>query len=1088
MAWYKEGGWFHRSKDHIVVRSTGRAIHHTSKAVHWLLALGTGLLVVASCLLAGAAWRLAQGPIDLGGWSDRLRSALIDDDAPIRVSFDGVFLAWEGFSKGVDYPLDLRLSGVTITDSAGRRLIAAPGAHLTFSLAGLLLGRVVPRAIEVDHAQIAVTREAGGTIDLGGDLASVGATDSGNIDLRQIQEQLSRPASGDHGRTRGLFDQLRRTHFRGTEVTLRDQESGLVIRTQDMDLDLVRARSGRIRGMLRAPLSIGNQQASLAAQADWAAGSKAMLDMKLTALRPAGVGAIPPALAFLAGIDAPVALATTIGFDPDFKPNQMRADIQVGQGQILVGQGSVPVRSAAIALSGRPGEITISRGRFDVAHTPEGSPELVDIGGTVTHSADRVSASLTLGLSQIDVADLPRLWPPGIARGSRPWVIENVTAGMATRGTASFVIEADDALHDVVLTNATGDLDGSNGTFTWIDNVPAVEQTDFHLHLVDPDTLDIRVSSAHQRIRNGAPDLLIRDGQMHITGLALHDQTAVIRTRVEGPVASALSLLKEPRLHLLSTHPIALKTGGGDAAATLDFQFPLENKLQIDDVRIHADAHLTKVRLLDVVAGQGLDDGVFDVAADKDGLSLKGQGTVAAVPIAVDGTMDFNPGPPDQVVQKIAMTGQPDSAQLDAAGLHVADFLGGPVPLTVVMVERRNGNGSVAINGDLTLATLALNPLAWNKPSGNVANASATLLMSHDRLTKIDRISVRGDGLLLTGSADLPDGHIRTLVLDSISLGRTKGHGTVHLGANEPIAVVLQGDQIDLSSKLTEKMSVPDKLGTTDVTTPDWTLDARFDRAILANGERAGDLLVKAAGGGQTIRLLDAVGTTQSSAGFSIKIEPHASKRRLLVDAKDAGSFLRSLDAIRGMQSGHLTIDGTFDSPYGLHPLSGTATIDNVVVKNSPVLGKLLQAITLYGLVDVLRGPGMTFSHIVVPFHYDGADLRVDEAHAYNSSLGLTGNGRIGLSSGQLSLTGTIVPAYFFNSMLGNLPLVGKLFSPEKGGGVFAARFGVDGQTDDPSISINPVSALTPGFLREIFGIFDRAPTGKGGVPTAGSR
>ena len=128
----------------------------------------------------------------------------------------------------------------------------------------------------------------------------------------------------------------------------------------------------------------------------------------------------------------------------------------------------------------------------------------------------------------------------------------------------------------------------------------------------------------------------------------------------------------------------------------------------------------------------------------------------------------------------------------------------------------------------------------------------------------------------------------------------------------------------------------------------------------------------------------------------------------------------------------------------------------------------------------------MMFSHIVAPFQYDGAGLNVDEAHAYNSSLGLTANGRINLSSGQVSLVGTIIPAYFFNSMLGQLPLVGKLFSPEKGGGVFAARFSVDGMIDDPSISLNPVSALTPGFLREIFSVFDRSPPGKDAVPSEG--
>jgi hypothetical protein len=69
-------------------------------------------------------------------------------------------------------------------------------------------------------------------------------------------------------------------------------------------------------------------------------------------------------------------------------------------------------------------------------------------------------------------------------------------------------------------------------------------------------------------------------------------------------------------------------------------------------------------------------------------------------------------------------------------------------------------------------------------------------------------------------------------------------------------------------------------------------------------------------------------------------------------------------------------------------------------------------------------------------------------------------------------MQGTIVPAYFFNSLLGNIPLVGKLFSPERGGGVFAASYAVRGRLDDPDVSVNPLAALTPGFLRGLFGLF----------------
>ena len=68
---------------------------------------------------------------------------------------------------------------------------------------------------------------------------------------------------------------------------------------------------------------------------------------------------------------------------------------------------------------------------------------------------------------------------------------------------------------------------------------------------------------------------------------------------------------------------------------------------------------------------------------------------------------------------------------------------------------------------------------------------------------------------------------------------------------------------------------------------------------------------------------------------------------------------------------------------------------------------------------------------------------------------------------------GTSVPAYVLNAALGQLPLVGRLFSPERGGGVLSVAYKVRGKADDPAVSVNPLSALTPGFLRGLFKIFD---------------
>jgi len=142
-------------------------------------------------------------------------------------------------------------------------------------------------------------------------------------------------------------------------------------------------------------------------------------------------------------------------------------------------------------------------------------------------------------------------------------------------------------------------------------------------------------------------------------------------------------------------------------------------------------------------------------------------------------------------------------------------------------------------------------------------------------------------------------------------------------------------------------------------------------------------------------------------------------------------------------------------------------------VKDAPALGRVLQAMTLYGLAEVMTGPGLAFSKLVAPFRLAGDTLSLTDVRAFSPSLGLTLAGNIDLATRTANLSGTIVPAYFFNSLLGKIPLIGRLFSPEKGGGVFAADYRVDGPLDNPSVHVNPLAALTPGFLRGLFQIFD---------------
>ncbi|MFL5257963.1 MAG: hypothetical protein ACJ8AI_34800, partial [Rhodopila sp.] len=307
----------------------------------------TGLVVITSVLLAIAAWRLSQGPIELVWLSNRAKAILSDDTAPVRISFKSVMLAWEGFQKGVDYPLDLRIADIVIRDPMGKRLVSAPQAHLTFSAAALLLGRFVPRAIEVDQARIAVTRGADGTTGFGGSLTGDNGAAGEQPDFRALRDQLARPAGTDHAHNHGLLDQIRRVHFRNTEVTVTDQKTGLILTSAGMDLDIRRPGTGHIIGTLDAPLRAGDKQAELTAKADFVPDGDTRVDIALSPVRLAGIDAVPPALA----VTAPVSLVGTVALDRSFAVRQGNATLRFGAGAIPVSKGVFPLQDGIVEIS-----------------------------------------------------------------------------------------------------------------------------------------------------------------------------------------------------------------------------------------------------------------------------------------------------------------------------------------------------------------------------------------------------------------------------------------------------------------------------------------------------------------------------------------------------------------------------------------------------------------------------------------------------------------------------------------------------------------------------------------------------------------
>ena len=525
---------------------------------------------------------------------------------------------------------------------------------------------------------------------------------------------------------------------------------------------------------------------------------------------------------------------------------------------------------------------------------------------------------------------------------------------------------------------------------------------------------------------------------------------------------------------LLDRHPIELKNPAGQTTAKLSLVLPLEDAVRMDDITIQVQAHLDGVHLGALVAGRDLDQGVLDLTANAEGMKLSGRALLASIPAKLDAVMDFRAGPPSQVLQSVTVSGQPDARQLAAAGLDATSLLNGAAQVQAVLSERRNGQGDVAVTADLTGAELVVAPLEWRKPRAAPAKASARVLLDHDRLTGIEAVQLDGDGVVLRGRADFSGGSLSAFRIDRLALGRTVAQGTVNLPTAGPIAVNLSGATLDLAPRLARR--TPPHPATRDRAEPppgpSWVVDAKFDRVLMAQGRASSDVMAHAENDGRMVRQLRIEGRTGPRASFMAQIVPDRGGRRLTASVDDAGELLRGLDYLRNMQGGKLSVQAQYDDAQPDRPLVGSADIEDFRIRDAPALGKLLQAMTLYGLVQVMQGPGLGFTQLVAPFRLTDEAIELADARAFSPSLGLTMKGRVDLDAERIDMQGTIVPAYFFNSLLGNIPLVGKLFSPERGGGVFAASYALRGRLEDPDVSVNPLAALTPGFLRGLFGLF----------------
>ena len=1051
----------------------------SSRILHVVEAVLIVIIIGATALF----WRLSEGPLELPWLVRQLEAAANAEGTVTRLTIGGAALAWEGFHGGVDWPVHLRVRDIALTDANGPRRARIPSAEVTLSPGWLLLGRIVPRVVDIEGARLRILRSADGaiTLDLGTFADPADPQDAGGSNLPALLAELAQPRQSDNADGSGRWSQLTRLQVHDASVTVLDRQLGLEWRAPKLDLVLLRQPQGGVHVTASIMLALGDVTTRLDVTGSIDAGAATTsVEVKLGEIRPSQLAQAGPALAALKAIDTLVRLSGTAAFGADLGLTRATLTAELGPGSIAMGQGRLPLRAASMSMAATLSSLDVTQARLVVA-ARDGAPPTVITGQLkATRSDGVVRAAVTLDLDRVTFADLPALWPPGLGGpGTRPWIVTNITAGRAENGHIALELTAPEDFSDATVTTITGGMDGHDLTVSWLRPVPPIEHGEAKLAFTSPDIIDISILAGRQ----GA--LTLSGGGVKLSGIAGRNQFADIDGDIAGPLPELLTLLRHPKIKLLDRRPIEMRNPAGQIAGRLTVaRLPLKDNLSIDDVQIRANAKLTDVRLGGIAAGRDLDRGAFTLQAGNDGLKLQGSAAVAGIPAQLQVDMDFRAGGPTQEIQRVAASAIVDARQLQTLGVDAGDLLSGPVAVSATQQARRDGRGEITLTADLAQAVLQVARLNWRKPAAKPAKMDVHLILDKDRITRIDRLKLLGEGLEIDAQVEFAGGQPRQARVQRALLGpATDVHGDVRWPARPgaPWIVSLDGRSFDATAEFVRSGAPAAKPD--DTAGPPWSIEAHLDRMVTGPERALSKILLHAESDGRIVTLARLTGLTAPDRPFEIAIRPATNGRSLVGSAADAGALLLALDVVGTMRGGTMSVAGRYDDAKPGHVLAGTAEIRDFRVVKAPGLAKLLQAMSIYGVLDLMQGPGLGFDRLVAPFRLGDAGLDLEDARVFNASIGMTAKGHIDMASGRCDVHGTIIPAYVFNSLLGNIPLFGRLFSPERGGGLFAATYSLTGPCDDPSVGVNPLAAVTPGFLRGFFDIFDRPDKPAGPAP-----
>jgi hypothetical protein len=1071
-----------------------KAIHYAHRALMRCFELAgiLALLVVAGW--GGLLVRLSYGPMDINPYfTQKLETALHEQIQGFNFHVDHAQLIWGGQFE----PLEVQLSNVSITRADNTPVLSVARLGVQLSKRALVFGQLVPRLVRVYSPMLRVIRLADGgfTLNIGAEDAPPPAPETVPAALPPAPDAVPEaPRQSEAARAQflhdvllqlrvrqglGVLDGLRQIDVQDAVVVYEDRVLNVVWRSSGASVILARGKRGIVSTAIVA-LDMG-QGDKAALHADiayrWET-QETQATIAFSGVNPARIAQKSAPLKKMAGVDLPLSGSARFRLDKNFRPSDIRLVLGAEAGAVgLPGIYDKPLPVKSFYMSGdfnaRDWTGSINQLRADL------DGPSVDMTATIAPDAAAGSTAKIVRvqgeLNGMPMDSLSRYWPESLAPNPRQWVTRHLSKGIATRATLDMTAAWDAAAEPpVTVRKLGGKIVFKNITVDYLPPLQPVTGA--------TGTADYDMTSFNLDIAGGAlKDMPISKSVIHITDLH-HANSPTEHAHIDidvdlkGPLKTALAVLDSEPLGYPEKLGIQTADVAGDADVNVSFKFPLHKKLTMEEVQVAAKARLNDVMLKEMVAGMTLTGGPMDLTVDNHALKVGGDGRLGGMPVHFDWQKNFAKTDAVQSALKAKLALTP--AALLAFGAPEGYGLTGSLPSDVSYILKADNTATLALKGDLTPFGFSVPALPFQKEAGDAGGLSFTLGLKDGKAQGMTDIDLQTAGLNLAGAVDFSGGAsaIRKAALTKLQFGKSDVALTAENKGKDGWSLTVKGAQLDASSVFAAGQKNNSDAEAEKPVTP---LHVFLDVGRLLTGPDRALTQVKAVldrNGWQRLDRLD-VDALAGGKVLALRYDPAGAGHGLKLQANDAGAALSVLGITNSIRGGVLSVTGT-PQKTGPRDLSGSAMLTGFTLKDAPVVAKLLNAMSLSGMISLLGGEGMSFKKARVNYFWTDRGqpgqqknvrlLRLKDGETSGASLGLTFEGNIDQWENTYDLNGTIIPVSDLNKLLNIIPIVGTVLTAG-GEGVIAATYTLTGPKDAPVVSVNPLAALAPGILRKLF-------------------